>query len=217
MIKAGMMQHKGLGKHTRCQYGRTMAPIVSHSRRRRGPAVSVHARAQADGKARTIVTGDIGGTNARLGLWKCGPGSNNTEVYSETYPTSQFPTFEECLQAFLDEAEVRGSKVEAAALAVAGAVENNRCPMTNISWVIDGKVMQQEFGFKTAVLNDFEAVGYGIPALKSEDFIVLNDVPMVPEAPKVVMGECSNHPATCATAVLLLSPAQQSVGQSDIL
>lgn len=54
----------------------------------------------------TIITGDIGGTNARLGLWKCGPGAKNVEVYSETYSTSTFPTFEECLQAFLDEQEV---------------------------------------------------------------------------------------------------------------
>lgn len=137
----------------------------------------------------TVLTGDIGGTNARLGLWKCGPGDKNTEVYSETYPTSQFTSFEDCLQAFLDEKPVRGSKVNAAAMAVAGAVENNRCPMTNITWVIDGKVLQQQFGFKTAVLNDFEAVGYGVPALQAEDLVSLNDVPMVPEAPKVVMGE----------------------------
>lgn len=84
--------------------------------------------------------------------------------------------------------QVRGSQVEAAALAVAGAVENNRCPMTNITWVIDGKSLQQQFKFKTAVLNDFEAVGYGIPALNAKDMVVLNDVPMVPQAPKVVMG-----------------------------
>lgn len=56
----------------------------------------------------TIITGDIGGTNARLGLWKCSPGGKNEEVYSETYSTSTFPTFEECLQAFLDESEVGG-------------------------------------------------------------------------------------------------------------
>jgi glucokinase len=84
--------------------------------------------------------------------------------------------------------QVRGSQVEAAALAVAGAVENNRCPMTNITWVIDGKSLQQQFNFKTAVLNDFEAVGYGIPALDAKDLVALNDVPMVPTAPKVVMG-----------------------------
>jgi glucokinase len=93
-----------------------------------------------------------------------------------------------CPPACLVHLQVRGSQVEAAALAVAGAVENNRCPMTNITWVIDGKQLQQQFQFKTAVLNDFEAVGYGIPALEPKDLVALNDVPMVPHAPKVVMG-----------------------------
>jgi hypothetical protein len=36
-----------------------------------------------------------------------------------------------------------------------------------------------------AVLNDFEAVGYGIPALGPDDLVALNDAPMVPKAPKV--------------------------------
>uniref|UniRef100_A0A383V9T5 Glucokinase n=1 Tax=Tetradesmus obliquus TaxID=3088 RepID=A0A383V9T5_TETOB len=155
---------------------------------------SVRARAEAAG-THSIITGDIGGTNARLGLWKCldaGPGkaAQHTEVYSETYPTTAFNTFEDCLQAFLDESEVRSSAaaVRAAALAVAGAVENNRCPMTNTNWVIDGKQLQQQFKFRVAVLNDFEAVGYGIPALAASDLVALNDVPMVAEAPKVVMG-----------------------------
>jgi glucokinase len=93
-----------------------------------------------------------------------------------------------CLSLIRACLQVRGSQVEAAALAVAGAVENNRCPMTNITWVIDGKQLQQQFKFKTAVLNDFEAVGYGIPALEPKDLVALNDVPPLPMAPMVVMG-----------------------------
>ena len=30
---------------------------------------------------------------------------------------------------------------------------------------------------RMAVLNDFEACGYGVPALQAEDLFVLNDVP----------------------------------------
>lgn len=30
---------------------------------------------------------------------------------------------------------------------------------------------------RMAVLNDFEACGYGVPALQAEDLLVLNDVP----------------------------------------
>ncbi len=31
---------------------------------------------------------------------------------------------------------------------------------------------------RVALLNDFEAVGYGIPALQPEDLVVINDVPV---------------------------------------
>ena len=34
---------------------------------------------------------------------------------------------------------------------------------------------------RMAVLNDFEACGYGVPALQEEDLLVLNDVPARPK------------------------------------
>lgn len=39
-----------------------------------------------------------------------------------------------------------------------------------------------------AVINDFEALGYGIPLLESSDLVVLNDVPISEGAPKAVLG-----------------------------
>eukprot|EP00201_Polytomella_parva_P001363 CAMPEP_0175084510 /NCGR_PEP_ID=MMETSP0052_2-20121109/28099_1 /TAXON_ID=51329 ORGANISM="Polytomella parva, Strain SAG 63-3" /NCGR_SAMPLE_ID=MMETSP0052_2 /ASSEMBLY_ACC=CAM_ASM_000194 /LENGTH=258 /DNA_ID=CAMNT_0016356321 /DNA_START=2224 /DNA_END=3000 /DNA_ORIENTATION=- len=60
--------------------------------------------------------------------------------------------------------------------------------MTNLNWVIDGDALHNLFGFKVALLNDFEAVGYGIPALDATDLVCLNDAPIHPHAPKVVMG-----------------------------
>ena len=33
-----------------------------------------------------------------------------------------------------------------------------------------------------AVLNDFEAAGYGITIITEKDYVVLNDVPAVPQA-----------------------------------
>lgn len=80
--------------------------------------------------------------------------------------------------------------------------------MTNITWVIDGKQLQQQFKFKTAVLNDFEAVGYGIPALESSDLVALNDVELLPQAPKVVMGPG----ACCALACLCVCVLWQLLG-----
>ena len=68
----------------------------------------------------------------------------------QTYPTSQYDTFDTCIAAFLDDPEVREHRqtIKAAALAVAGAVNDNRCRMTNIDWVIDGKSLEQNLGFK---------------------------------------------------------------------
>lgn len=134
--------------------------------------------------APVVLTGDIGGTNARLSIWR-----GNEELHSLTYPTSQFPAFEDAFEAFLDSKEAEGRRPQAAALAVAGAVEGNRCPMTNISWVIDGAELELRFGFKVSVLNDFEAVGYGVPALGPGDVVPLNPkATPTPQAPKCVMG-----------------------------
>ena len=42
---------------------------------------------------------------------------------------------------------------------IAGPVENNRCAMTNLDWVIDGSDLTKRHGVKFAILNDFEANG----------------------------------------------------------
>lgn len=40
------------------------------------------------------------------------------------------------------------ARAQGASLAIAGAVEDNKCAMTNLSWLIDGPSLQQHFGFK---------------------------------------------------------------------
>ena len=37
--------------------------------------------------------------------------------------------------------------------------------------------VHQQFGIRSTVLNDFEAVGYGVPVLTDNDLVTLNDVP----------------------------------------
>ena len=94
------------------------------------------------------------------------------------------------MSQFLSEGEVAGNRPSSAAIAVAGAVRDNQCKMTNISWVVDGGALSSAHGFKVAVLNDFEAVGYGIPTLGEKSLVSLNPDadPVQDRAPKVVMG-----------------------------
>ncbi|GFR39807.1 hypothetical protein Agub_g297 [Astrephomene gubernaculifera] len=149
--------------------------------------VLVQARSKAS--EAVVLVGDIGGTNARLSAWRADLASPSaSELFAKTYPTADYDAFDHVVEEFLSEPSVRSSPPQAAALAIAGAVSNNRCNMTNVRWLVDGDALTAKHGFRVALLNDFEAVGYGIPALPEEDLEVLNDVPVQPQAPKVVMG-----------------------------
>lgn len=41
--------------------------------------------------------------------------------------------------------------------------------------------MHRKYGLRVAVLNDFEAAGYGISVITEKDWVVLNDVPAAPQ------------------------------------
>lgn len=69
-------------------------------------------------------------------------------VSLQIYPTSEFDTFEEVVADFLQKPEVAKKRPEAAALAVAGAVDRNRCAMTNINWIVDGPGLAKLHNFK---------------------------------------------------------------------
>ena len=114
-----------------------------------------------------------------------------------TYPTKKHATFGDALAAL--EREPAFVPPAAAALAVAGPVSANRCAMTNLAWVIDGDALSAAAGVPVAVLNDFEAAGYGVLALDhgsatggapsaTADIVPLTDAPPVPRGPKVVLG-----------------------------
>lgn len=50
--------------------------------------------------------------------------------------------------------------------------------------------------FRFAILNDFEAVGYGIPAVAETDIVVLNDAPIVPNV-------CPSSASLCHCSALV--------------
>jgi glucokinase len=47
--------------------------------------------------------------------------------------------------------------------------------MTNLSWNINGAILEETFDIKSVrVMNDFEAIGYGIDELEKSDLLPLN-------------------------------------------
>ena len=81
-------------------------------------------------------------------------------------------------------------KPKAAAFAAAGVVvENKFCKMTNLDWTLNSAEVRETAGWHHAsILNDFEAVGYGVLAAEEEDLHVIHQGNIVPKAPKVVLG-----------------------------
>src|SRR4029077_6262939 len=102
-----------------------------------------------------VLLADIGGTNARFALMDRG------EIGPvEHLKVADFSSATDAVAAFLSR-HAAGAPPAAAALGVAGPVQNNRCIITNSRWVIDGDELRKLFGFATArLLNDFEALAW---------------------------------------------------------
>jgi len=129
-----------------------------------------------------VLLGDIGATNARLGLFKDGALGPVEWMAAAEY--TQFP---DAVEAFLAK---RGRPlVNAAMLAVAGPVEANRAHMTNRGWVIDGAELCGQFRLRRArILNDFEATAWSLPRLGPEDLHRIGGGSAVADAPLAVLG-----------------------------
>lgn len=135
-----------------------------------------------------LLAADIGGTHVRLCLARAG----SREFLAEhSYPGSDFPGFAEVLRLFL--ADVPAMPVESACFAVAGPIretaEGQIVKVTNLPWEFGATALLKEFGFpKLRLINDFQAIGYGIEALEEKDFVVLQKGHPVAHGPRAVIG-----------------------------
>ena len=71
----------------------------------------------------------------------------------------------------VQDAELASARVDCAALAIAGPVSGGRASLTNAEgWEFDERALEQAFPClqRVRVLNDFEAIGHGIPLMRDE-------------------------------------------------
>ncbi len=123
----------------------------------------------------TLLAGDIGGTNARLSLVQVRGGEART-LRGERYPSNSAKTLGDILVRFLSDSP--GVKVDAAALAVAGPVLDGRCEATNLPWVLDQRELGAQIGCpRTTLLNDLQALAFGVLYLQPDQLVSLNGLP----------------------------------------
>ncbi len=126
---------------------------------------------------------DIGGTNARFALL----GEDGVLGDAVTFPLAVGSDFtaavaERVLPSF-------AAKPRSAMLALAGIVSGERTKITNGDWVIEPRALQAVAGLEEVVLiNDFEALALALPAFPDEALVRLGGGPLLPDAPKLVIG-----------------------------
>jgi glucokinase len=149
-----------------------------------------------------ILAGDIGGTKINLALYDWEKGRVEP-IREDTVWTADYESLEEVLTEFLEEPEATEpdsddlseeeedtasrpspslSPITAACFGVPGPVLNNICRTTNIPWTIEGDKLAEFLNIpQVKLLNDLEAMAYGLPFLEPEEIEDLN--PNAPSPP----------------------------------
>jgi glucokinase len=103
----------------------------------------------------------------------------------KTYPSTSYERFEDILSDFIEQTE---AGVDSAIFGVAGPIEGSIAHITNLSWIIDAGRVSSAFGIKQIkLLNDLEAVAYGVPLLNPSDLHVLNKGELAENGPIAVI------------------------------
>ena len=137
-----------------------------------------------------VLAGDIGGTSTRLCIAECTDGAC-VRLRSQWFTNSAYTGLAAILGEFLQQESA--ATLEGVCLAIAGPVRRlpagQSAKVTNLPWKVESAVLARTFGFRRLhLINDFEAIGYGIPVLADADFVTLQDAEPAPRGPRALIG-----------------------------
>jgi glucokinase len=120
-----------------------------------------------------ILAGDIGGTNARLAYFQ--PQNGRLHLVSErVFPSREHSELGEIVSRFLNDS---GTRPEVACFGIAGPVRNGRVETSNLPWVIEQSRLAKQIRLPaTLLINDLEAIAWGMGGLTAADLVQLNRV-----------------------------------------
>lgn len=117
-----------------------------------------------------VLAGDIGGTHTRLAIVDVH--RNRALITRESKLSSrEAPGLAPLVRSFLAEGN---EAVERACFGVAGPVINQRVRTTNLPWIVDAARLARATNVPSVrLINDFTAVGFGVPLLGPRDLVTL--------------------------------------------
>jgi glucokinase len=138
-----------------------------------------------------ILVGDVGGTKTLLEVGTVDNG-RWLPAFGARYAAVDHADLHEVMRDFLrkwaGQDGARGA-LTSACFGVAGPVFDHRAQMTNLSWVVDGRAIENEFGIqRVSVVNDFAASATGVEMLAASDLVILQAGEPIERAPRWVIG-----------------------------
>jgi glucokinase len=137
-----------------------------------------------------VLAGDIGGTKTLLQIAEFGGGTAPRVIREERYDSRAYDDLTPMLREFLN--TDTGQQPAAACFGVAGPVAaeatTQHAKLTNLPWRLDSQNLSDALGIPARLINDFQAIGYGIEALEPYDLETLHEAEPREGAPRVVLG-----------------------------
>jgi len=96
---------------------------------------------------------------------------------------------EQVAEAFLSTLHARPREIDAACFALAGPIVGKRVRLTNLPWEVDSDTLAARLGAENVrFVNDFAAVGHGIPRLATDELKCLQTGKQDPHGVRGVLG-----------------------------
>lgn len=132
-----------------------------------------------------VLAGDVGGTNARLAVVEV-EGARASIAREQKYPSHDYPGLAPIVSRFCAEA---GEKPDRACFGIACPIIGEECRAPNLPWVINARELAAAIGVpRTRIINDFDAVGYGLPLMKGSDLVTLQEGEAAPHGSIALLG-----------------------------
>lgn len=134
-----------------------------------------------------FLAGDIGGTKTLLGLFAPAPERPRAIEVGE-FVTLDYDALEPMVREFLQAQNLDARRIDAACFGVAGAVTAQVARLTNVPWLVDGAALTGAFPFgRVRILNDLEALAYGVTVLEPSELKALQVGMPLPEGNAAVI------------------------------
>jgi glucokinase len=120
-----------------------------------------------------LLAGDIGGTKTLLGVFDPAP-ARPRPLAIRSFATLEHADLTSMIAAFLRDGDVTPADVQTACFGVAGPVIGDAAELTNVPWRVDARRVSTAFALRrVALLNDLQAMAYGVPVLHESELHVL--------------------------------------------